>query len=153
MLFQPFWITRVLKVLFWPFLGQYGPFWALLGQNWGHPQKALLAPIRAILGIWGQKTAHRAAKRAYTGKPKVPIVTSGYGEVTIPFGSVWGQKCGLYGRSVEKNWFLPQKGPFLAIGARKWPAQQPNGHLPENQRYPELPQDMGNIWSHWIRFV
>ena len=69
------------------------------------------------------------------------------------FGSVWGQKCGLYGRSVEKNWFLPQKGPFWAIGARKRPAEQPNGHLPENQRYPELAQDMGKIWFHWVRSV
>ena len=41
--------------------------------------------------------------------------------------------------------FLAQKGPFWAISARKRPAEQPNGHLPENRRYPELPQDMGKL--------
>ena len=30
--------TRVLKVIFWPFLDHFGPFWALMGQNLGHPQ-------------------------------------------------------------------------------------------------------------------
>ena len=41
--------------------------------------------------------------------------------------------------------FWPQKEPFWAFGARKRPAEQPNGHLPENRRYPKLPQDMGNL--------
>ena len=36
--FQPFGTTRVHKVIFWPFLDHFGPFWALLGQNLGHPQ-------------------------------------------------------------------------------------------------------------------
>ena len=31
------------------------------------------------------------------------------------------------------------------IGSMKRPAEQPNGHLPENRRYPELPQDMGDL--------
>ena len=41
--------------------------------------------------------------------------------------------------------FLAQKGPFWAIGARKRPAEQPNGHVTENRRYPELPQNMGKL--------
>ena len=49
--------------------------------------------------------------------------------------------------------FQPQKGPFLAIGARKRPTEQPNGYLPENWRYPELPQDLGKLWSHWVGSV
>ena len=36
--FQPFWTSRTLKIRFWPFLGNLGPFWAPLGQNWGHPR-------------------------------------------------------------------------------------------------------------------
>ena len=32
-------------------------------------------------------------------------------------------------------------------------AERPNGHLPENQSYPELPQDMGDLWSHWVGSV
>ena len=35
--FRPFGTTRVLKVRFWPFLDNFGPFWALLGQNLGQP--------------------------------------------------------------------------------------------------------------------
>ena len=35
--FQPFRTTRVFKIGFWPILGHLDPFWALLGQNWGHP--------------------------------------------------------------------------------------------------------------------
>ena len=47
----------------------------------------------------------------------------------------------------EHYWL--KKGPFWAIGARKWPAEQSNGHLVENRRHPELPQDMWMLWSHW----
>ena len=32
-------------------------------------------------------------------------------------------------------------------------SQIPNSHLPKNQRYPELPQDMWMLWSHWVEFV
>ena len=46
-----------------------------------------------------------------------------------------------------------QKGPFWAIGARKRLAEQPNGHVTENRRYPELPQDMGKLWSDRVEFV
>ena len=77
------------------------------------------------------------------------------------------RKCCLFGvpswwyqkkmNDVHKNWFLAkkhhfltQKGLFWAIGAKKWPAEQPNGHIPEYRRYPELPQDMGDLWSHWF---
>ena len=49
------------------------------------------------------------------------------------------------GRRGQKIAFLAQKGPFWAISARKRAAEQPNGHLPENRRYPELPQDMGKL--------
>ena len=45
----------------------------------------------------------------------------------------------------KKQHFWPQKGLFWAIRARKQPAKQPNGHLPENQMYPKLPQDMGKL--------
>ena len=38
-----------------------------------------------------------------------------------------------------------KKRPFWAIGAMKQPAERPNDHLPENQRYSELPQDMGDL--------
>ena len=31
-LFQPFWTTKTLKLPFLPILGQYWPFWSLLGQ-------------------------------------------------------------------------------------------------------------------------
>ena len=49
--------------------------------------------------------------------------------------------------------FWAQKGPLLAIGATTRPVQRPNDHLLENQRYPELPQDMGDLWSNWVRSV
>ena len=59
-----------------------------------------------------------------------------------------------------KKWFLAKKqrfwalkGPLWAIGAMKRSAERPNGHLPENRRYPELPQDMGDLWSHWVGTV
>ena len=55
--------------------------------------------------------------------------------------------------SGQKRAFWAQKGPLWAIGAKKRPAERPNGHLPENQRYPELPQDMGDLWSHWVGSV
>ena len=37
--------------------------------------------------------------------------------------------------------YCPQKEPVWTIGARKRPAEQLNGHLLENRRYAELPQD------------
>ena len=45
--------------------------------------------------------------------------------------------------------FGPKSGPE----AGKQPPERPNGHLPGNRSYPELPQDMGDIWSHWVGFV
>ena len=45
----------------------------------------------------------------------------------------------------QKIAFWLKKELFWAIGARKRLTEQPNGHLPENQRYPGLPQDMGKI--------
>ena len=47
--------------------------------------------------------------------------------------------------SGQKTDFWAQKGALWAIGAEKRPAERPNDHLPENQRYPELPQDMGDM--------
>ena len=55
--------------------------------------------------------------------------------------------------SGQKTHFWAQKGPLWAIGAEKRPAERPNSHLPENQSYQELPQDMGDLWSHWVGFV
>ena len=43
----------------------------------------------------------------------------------------------------KKQRFWAQKGRLWAIGAKKRPAERPNDHLPENQSYPELPEDMG----------
>ena len=45
----------------------------------------------------------------------------------------------------KKQCFWTPKGPLWAIGATKRPAKRPNDHLPENQSYPELPQDMGDL--------
>ena len=47
----------------------------------------------------------------------------------------FGRQGGHWGQKIE---FLTQKGPFWTISARKWPAEQPNRHLLENRRYPEL---------------
>ena len=55
--------------------------------------------------------------------------------------------------SGRKHHFWAQKGPFWANGAMKRPAERPNGHLPENRSYPELPQDVGVLWSHWVGSV
>ena len=46
------------------------------------------------------------------------------------------------------NW-----GHITACWPAKRPADRPNGHLLENRRCPELPQDMRMLWSHWIRSV
>ena len=48
----------------------------------------------------------------------------------------------------QKQHFWAPKGPLWAIGAMKRPAEWPNDHLPENQRYPEFPQDMEELSSH-----
>ena len=80
----------------------------------GWPLHSLFGSKRAILGHRCQKTACRAAERARNGKPKVSRVTSEHGEVMIP--SSWVRlrpKNGLYGRSVEKGWFIVN---FIKIG-------------------------------------
>merc|ERR1712020_574228 len=43
-----------------------------------------MGPDRATLGNRGHETVRRAAKRPFTGKPKVSRVTSGYGGLMIP---------------------------------------------------------------------
>ena len=45
----------------------------------------------------------------------------------------------------KKHPFWAQKGPFWAMRAIKLPAGRPNDHISENRRYPELPQDMGDL--------
>ena len=51
-----------------------------------------------------------------------------------------------YGAMKRNNMHLwAQNCKFSAIGAIQRPAEQTNGHLPENQRYLELPQDMGML--------
>ena len=45
---------------------------------------------------------------------------------------------------------LALKRSLWAIGTEKQAAEQPNGHLLENRRYPELPQDMWEICSCWV---
>ena len=58
---------------------------------------------------------------------------------------------GKIGGFAQKNDFGPKtallgpKGPLWATGAEKRPAKRPNSNLPDNRRYPELPQDMGNL--------
>ena len=46
--------------------------------------------------------------------------------------------------------FWPLKGPFWPFEALWQPAKRSNGDLPENQSYPELPHDVGKLWSHWV---
>ena len=53
----------------------------------------------------------------------------------------------------QKNIFDLVNGDFGHWGAIKQPAERPNDYLPENWMYPELPQDMGEIWHHWVRSV
>ena len=48
-----------------------------------------------------------------------------------------------------KQHFWAEKRTFWAIGAEKRPAERPNGHLPKNRSYPELPQDTGDLLSLW----
>ena len=45
------------------------------------------------------------------------------------------------------------KNSVWAIGAKIQPAKRPNDHLPENRKYPELRQDMGDLWSNRVRSV
>ena len=40
---------------------------------------------------------------------------------------------------------------FCQCGSKKHPIKRPNDHWPWNGRYPELPQDMGDLWSNWVR--
>ena len=51
------------------------------------------------------------------------------------------------------NW-IGQKGPLQFIDSLgHYFTPGPNGHLLENRRCPELPQDMRMLWSHWVRSV
>ena len=49
--------------------------------------------------------------------------------------------------------FWTKKGTFWAIKVRKQPTKQLKAHILENRRHPELPGDMGKIWSHWVGSV
>ena len=53
--------------------------------------------------------------------------------------------CGQKLISGQKTAFLGPKRATLGNHCRKTAAERPNGHLPENRRYPELPQDMGDL--------
>ena len=53
----------------------------------------------------------------------------------------------------ETAFLTPEKAIFGRQPGIKSTAARPNGHLPENQSYPELPQDMGKLWSHWVRYI
>ena len=65
----------------------------------------------------------------------------------------------IFNESPPKKYFWPFlhvwpcQGSLWAIGAKKRPAKRPNGHLPENRRYPKLPQAMEEIWSHRVGSV
>ena len=50
----------------------------------------------------------------------------------------------------KNSFFGPQKGHFGQSGPRNGP---PNGHLPENRRYPEFPEDIEELSSHWVGTV
>ena len=50
----------------------------------------------------------------------------------------------------KKTAFWPPKGQFWPFEASLQPAMRSFGHLPENQSYPELPHDVGKLWSHWV---
>ena len=68
--------------------------------------------------------------------------------VFLVSGHDGNEEIGGCGQKIDfwpKKHFWAQKGPLWAIGVEKRPAERPNGHLPENQRYPELPQDMGDM--------
>ena len=53
----------------------------------------------------------------------------------------------------KREHFWTKKGTFWAIKVRKQPSKQLKAHILENRRHPELPGDMGKIWSHWVRSV
>ena len=57
------------------------------------------------------------------------------------------------GLGPKKLHLWPQKGQFWAIGAEKRMAKRPNNHIPDNQMYPGLPQEMGKLWFHWAGSV
>ena len=104
-IFDPFsGSIRLLRVRFWPFLYHFGLFWALLDQNWGDP----------CTSKW-IKTSTKTSSNLFHAVPTC-------------FGS---PECSSKSAEAYKHYW-PQKGPFWAIGARKRPAEQPNGHLPEN---------------------
>ena len=60
----------------------------------------------------GQITAHRAAKRPSSGKPKLSRVTSGYGGSMIPLSRVClSQEMGFYSFSAKKCRISGKNGP------------------------------------------
>ena len=76
--------------------------------------------------------------------------------------SLWpllSTKTKLISKKVKKNDFWPKKHFWPCqwwlwpIGSIKRPAERPNDYLLENRMYPELPQDMGEIWPHWVRSI
>ena len=81
-------------------------------------KNSIFTPKRTILGNRGQKTgqksAHRANERASIENRRHPELPGDMGKIWSHWArSVWGQKKGLYGRSVEKSWFMVN---FIKIG-------------------------------------
>ena len=82
-----------------------------------------------------------------------PIISPPYPEVTLdnfgfPVGGRLAARRAVFRPQQPKVTLTRpkmQKWPLWAIGAEKQPAERLNGRLPENQSYPELPQDMGDL--------
>ena len=72
-------------------------------------------------------------------------MTIAFHKTSINFNESFKKK--IFGQKTICQW--SNSGP----GAEKRRAEWPNGHLPENRSYPELPQDMGDLRSHWVGSV
>ena len=122
-----------------------------MGKIWSHWVGSVSGEI---IGLFG----HNVEKNWFLGKKTVFLGKNLCSSIFIPFlchhhhwwtkGIFCASPVAIGGRKIA---FFAQKEPLWAIGARKTPAEQPNEHLPENQRYPELSQDMGKLWSYWVR--
>ena len=104
--------------------------------------------------FWGQKMQFFGPKSMLWKHHPIFLIPSWHDTKNTTFLCWQGYMAGLGAAAgAEKLHFWPPKRPLCAIGALKRPAERPNGHLPENRRYPELPQDMGEIWSRQFESV
>ena len=85
----------MLKVIFWPFLEHFSPFWALLGQNLGHP------PHRHIPNC--AKTSARMFCNSFHAIPTVWDHQSAQSQILAIFCHFWTILV-LFGRSWAKIW-------------------------------------------------